>query len=422
MKTTVLICILIAFGSHLYAQQGWQYQISNLTGNQCGAICSITRDTVCVMSDGGMFLKTTDGGSSWTEHNTGINRSFFDLAFSNSNTGYAAGSKGTILETFNGGATWIPLATGTKADLFSVWIKSPENIWAVGDSGVILNSADGGCTWTKNNTLTGNRLNSICFQNSNTGFIAGNGGILLGTVNSGATWSPVNIATTKDLFSLSATNNYTYLLAGGVFNYDYNSDEVFKSADQINWTSNSIWTSIPGLSRLIFQNDSLGFTIGSELTTNGVSIIIMNKSTDYGQNWYTSFYNWNPPSSVGIAYGDISFATDSVGYALCGNNILKTTDQGTFVSIKELNHQPGFKIFPNPSASNEVSIELTGNMQGLSVEISDMQGMILVKKNNLKRLNLLDVSQTHPGVYFVRLMQDNRIIGVGKLLRCYPGL
>ena len=421
MKTNILICALVAFGSHLSAQQGWQYEISNLTGNQCGAICSLNKDTVCVMSDGGMFLKTPDGGSSWTEHNTGINRSFFDLAFSSSNTGYASGSSGIILKTFDRGTTWIPLSTGTNKDLFSVCIKSPENIWAVGDSGVILHSADGGCSWTKNNTLTGNRLNSICFQDSNTGFIAGNNGTLLETVNGGTTWSPVNIATTKDLFSLSATNNYTYLLAGGVINYYYSSDELFKTADNITWTSNYMGPSIPGLSRLIFQNDSLGFTMASNCTTNGECMIIMTKSSDYGQNWYTSFNNWNPPSLVGIAHGDISFATDSIGYALCGNNILKTTDQGTFVSIKELNQHPGFKIFPNPSASDAVSVELTGDLQGLSVEISDMQGMILVKKDNLERLNALDISQIHPGVYFVRLMKENRIIGVDKLLRLSPG-
>lgn len=404
---------------NLLAQQGWQYQNSNLTTNEYGAICAINKDTVFVIADSGVFNKTYNGGLTWNVQNTGFTVSFFDLSFCNIDTGYAVGQNGTIIKTINGGTNWTLLTSGTNKDLFSIYIKTPNNLWAVGDSGVILNSSDYGNTWIRYDTLTLKKLNNISFKNSSIGFILGNGGALFGTTNGGINWDTLNIATSKDLYSLTITDNYAYLLAGWVFDYFYDSDEIFMTTDNINWTSNYIGSTIPGLSKLCFQNDSTGFIIVSNCTTNGDCSIIITKTTDFGQNWISSFSNWNPPTGwVGIGYSDICFVNDSIGYVLCGNNILKTIDGGQWVNIKYSNFEKQFKIYPNPLTSDKLFFEFNNlDKIDLTFEISDIKGMKILSKIVSTNSDFIDLSGIDKGIYFVKLLQENKIIEVHKLIK-----
>ena len=418
MKTNLLMILVMTLSSQLLSQQGWQYQNSDLYSNQYGDICALNKDTVFIIANEGVFLKTYDGGTNWIEQNTGYLESFYDLSFINSDTGYAVGQNGTIIKTIDGGLIWTSQSSGTDKDIFSIYINSLNNIWAVGDSGIILNSSDFGNNWTLNNSLSNKRLNSIQFKNNDTGFIAGNNGTLFSTLNGGNTWDNINIGTTKDLFSITITDNYVYLLAGWVDDYYYDCDEFFKTNDNINWVSHYLEYAIPGISDLYFQNDSLGFYLSSNCTTNGDCGIEINKTTDYGQNWEKSLDDWNPPYMPGIGYSDIEFVTDSIGYVLSGDIILKTTDGGIFVGIKELNSSPHFTIYPNPSYSDKLNIKLLNtDFNGLSIKIFDIKGKIILKKNDLKSLGNINISNLNAGVYFVKLLKEDKIIDVKKLVK-----
>lgn len=411
-----LILLSFTVAIKLFAQPGWQYQNSNLSNNEYGAICAINKDTVFVIAGKGKFLKTVNGGIIWTTHNTGITVSFFDLSFINADTGYAVGQKGTILRTMDGGAHWDSLTSGTNKDLFSVSTKTPNNIWAVGDSGVILNSHDYGTTWIKNNALTGKKLNSIRFRNSNIGFIAGNTGTLFGTVNGGANWNTLTIATTNDLFSLTVTEKYVYLFAGGAGGGGFQANAIFKTNDGVTWTS-----IMPGFSygtaSLFFQNDSLGFFSASGCTTNGACFITIAKTTNYGQNWIPSLTS-TPPAMPGFAYSDIVFVTDKIGYVLCGNNILKTTDGGIFVNVKELEEHDGLKIYPNP-ATKMLTIDgkqfTKGNTYAV---IYDMMGkQIKNERINISQTTEIDVGILSEGVYFIKVYTEDGLVGIKKFLK-----
>jgi photosystem II stability/assembly factor-like uncharacterized protein len=54
-------------------------------------------------SQGGLILRTTDGGVTWTRQSTGTNNFLYGVSFVDSNTGWAVGSGGTILHTTTGG-------------------------------------------------------------------------------------------------------------------------------------------------------------------------------------------------------------------------------------------------------------------------------------------------------------------------------
>jgi photosystem II stability/assembly factor-like uncharacterized protein len=417
MKTKILLMLMIIFGSQAMGQQGWLYQPSTLYYNPYGAICSINKDTACVIANDGKFLKTVDGGMNWNETLTGSSMTFLDVVFSNGAEGYAVGTLGTIIKTVDGGINWSTLNTGTTKSLLSVFIGTSNGIWVVGDSGMILHSSDHGNTWTMNSSLTNKRLNSICFQDSGTGFIAGSEGTLLGTTDAGVTWNPINIGSIKDLFSLSITENRTYLLAGAVYGFSYYSEEMFQTQDHINWTGSMLGTSMPGSSRVFFPNDSVGFCISSNCTTNGECWIGIIKTTDSGLSWETSLNDWNPPQLVGMGSGDLVFATDSIGYALCGSNILKTTDGGTFAGIGQLKSARQMNIYPNPSTSGRLSIDLPGpDLPGTVIEISDIEGRVLYHTNSLRHRNNLDVKFLESGCYVVKCIQDNCVKEIAKFI------
>ena len=410
---TVSLTLTVAHG-----QTGWQYQNSNLTTNQFGhgAIYPINKDTVYVIADTGKFLKTYNGGTNWVSQNTGFTVFFFDLSFYNTDTGYAVGQNGTIIKTIDGGTNWTTLTSGTNKDLFSISAKVANNLWAVGDSGVILNSNNYGTTWIKNDTLTNNKLNSICFRNSNIGFIAGNNGTLFETVNGGTNWDTLAIATTKDLFSLTVTGNYAYLLAGWVMNYFFDSDELFKTNDNINWMNSNLLQSFPGSNaKLYFQNDSLGYTIGSNCTTNSDCGIIINKTTDFGQNWVNSFINVVYQMPIG-EYSDIVFATDSIGYALSGNKVLKTTDGGIFVAVKDLNDNSHLKVFPNPFSTQTV-LRTDNLLHNATLTVDNCFGQTVAQIKNINGQTVtLHRDNLASGLYFVRLTEENKTIAVDKLV------
>jgi hypothetical protein len=101
---------------------------------------------------------------------------------------------------------------------------------------------------------------------------------------------------------------------------------------------------------------------------------------------------------------------------LCGDNILKTIDGGTYVGIKELKTGPRIKISPNPATSDHVTIELNQVVMGSSIEISDIHGRILYHSSDAGTKNLIDTTPLGKGIFFVKLLVGNRVAAVEKFV------
>ncbi len=411
MKRMLLLTLLLAMtASLLPAQTGWVYQnpafsISNLNG----AICALDKDTVIVITDKGRMIYTSNGGANWAEINYNLSASFFDLAWGDGIGGMAVGQNGSILRINDGTL----LNSGTTHDLFSVCFSGPDEIWAAGDSGTILHSADGGSTWNPVTMPVNTRFNAIAFRGSG-GVIAGNGGVLLVTTDGGQTWTPANSGTTQDLFGLCMTPSYAYALAGTASssypNYLFLADNLVRSADLANWTMFSIGWGIPGMSGICFTGDDTGFSIGSGITTNREMLLRIDKTTDTALTWNPSLNDWDPPAAVGR--GDIDFATDSIGYALCGNNILKTTDGGTWVGIGEIGNETTLSAWPNP-ARDEVRVAVAGHQspgKGIWTVVNAF-GVTVLTVPFTSETQTLNIRSLPAGVYTVSLEAEGRRLG-----------
>src|SRR3990172_7960555 len=112
--------------------------------------------TGTAVGDWGVIVRTTDGGQIWTAQPSGTQASLLGVAFTDANTGTAVGD--AILHTSNGGASWTAQASGTSHILYGVDFVDAEIGWVVGGTIavphynaylVILHTTDGGMTWVK---------------------------------------------------------------------------------------------------------------------------------------------------------------------------------------------------------------------------------------------------------------------------------
>lgn len=227
----------------------------------------VTRDTMFVANNNGKIYRTDDGGNTWKTFNCGIRIS--SIEFVNSKVGYAGGSDAFILKTEDGGATWQKILTVnfTPSNTLAIKFIDVNTGFAFREHSTILKTIDGGKTWEE--YRIGDKIYSIYFLNNNIGFASGEHGVMYRTDDRGATWKWIGAS-------------------ARIYAYDLNS--------------------------IFFLNESTGFSVGSR------GRIL--KTTDGGTSW-------NTYSPTYIDVSDISFPTNSLGYAIAGDSVYKTIDGGS---------------------------------------------------------------------------------------------
>jgi photosystem II stability/assembly factor-like uncharacterized protein len=274
------------------------YNWSSLSGGNLTGIFFINNLTGWVVGYPGYIGKTTNG-SSFTQQPTGIQDRLNEVFFINENTGWIAGgdfANEVILKTTNGGTNWISQTSGTANKLFSVYFINENTGWAVGgpSSPKILKTTNGGTNWISQNTAgITTPLYSVMFANENTGWaVAGyiGGETIIKTTNGGINWFSQSSGDTRYLRDCYVIDTLRAVAVG---------------------QGGKIIT-----------------------TTNG------------GNNWNVM----NTGSSVEL--WAVDFPTDSTGYAVGSNIVLKTTNGGlTFFNENSSNLPDGFFLgqnYPNP--------------------------------------------------------------------------
>lgn len=131
----------------------------------------------------GTILFSNDGGATWTKQGTncaallGINLS--DVWAVDENTVWVVGNKDLILKTTDGGLDWkqiTPPDQNTNIDLNSISIVGKDNIWICSSKGQVFHSIDRGTHWSdiKSGVLGNHFLQGIHAINNNVVYVAGN--------------------------------------------------------------------------------------------------------------------------------------------------------------------------------------------------------------------------------------------------------
>jgi hypothetical protein len=83
-------------------------------------------------------------------------------------------------------------------------------------------------------------------------------------------------------------------------------------------------------------------------------------------------------------------------------------------NIGEFNNSE-IKIYPNPT-NDFVTIQVPNNFENNQVEIQDLSGKILFSKT-LSESALLDLSHLSVGTYFIRIIQDQQVLGIDRIIK-----
>ena len=194
----------------------WSNVSSRIAGAPVAGLCGmqvLSRDVVVAVgrwSGPPVFVKSTDGGASWTSRSLApLTSGLVDVFFFNELDGFAVGGLGdgpseteqrnsrtAILATADGGATWQTRYTSTAIGQRGWKIQFAGDrvgyVTTEGSAaeGVVVKTTDGGSTWRAVPVSARRSFEGVGFVEPDRGWVA-SGDSLFSTADGGATWRPL---------------------------------------------------------------------------------------------------------------------------------------------------------------------------------------------------------------------------------------
>lgn len=229
--------------------------------------------------DGGLILKTTDGGEKWTRQPMDVINNLWSVHFiGNGRLGWAVGDRGTLLATQNGGESWEERNVEGDDDLLQVRFASDgRRGWAVGARGTLHATENGGDTWTRRvfEHLRDRHLFSLHFDDDGrSGWIAGSRGAVLKTMDAGATWQTMTLPTRAEFGTVQFSRDGTKGLVAGSGGIAYRTQDSGRT-----WSPTIVGpTPNPRIRAIAFQGTS---QVGWAVDGSGKIF----RSDDRGETW-----------------------------------------------------------------------------------------------------------------------------------------
>lgn len=244
------------------------------------------------------------------------------IQFLNSSLGYVVGDNSTFLKTVNGGLSWSIIPVSGEMDFYDVYFLD-EQIGFVTKRDTIMKTIDGGLNWEQTGFSSWYHPKRLHFINDTTGFIGNTQSqYYFKTHNTGETWDSVRVLPAIHNFSLT---DIVFLdedtgFVGGAINTMTNSDNLILRTTNGGISWNQVYSHSHNSTKNIYFFDSQkGFAVGTRFYDN---MILWTE--DGGLSWHES----NIPYSFSNLTS-ISFLENGEGFCI-GNNgqILKSDDWG----------------------------------------------------------------------------------------------
>jgi photosystem II stability/assembly factor-like uncharacterized protein len=192
-------------GSHVFKTvdggETWERQ-SGGTLKTYYDVCFTDVNTGTIVSNQSIS-RTVDGGETWVKQKDNMEENLLGVSFIDANTGIVVGTHGLIMRTDDGGDNWTiqRRSPESRGMFWDVCLTSADTATVVGSVGTILWTTDGGRSWIEKESGTDQRLRAVTFVNSDTGLIVGGNNVILRTENGGQKWTSVKFRTTPRKFS-----------------------------------------------------------------------------------------------------------------------------------------------------------------------------------------------------------------------------
>ncbi|HVT72268.1 MAG TPA: immunoglobulin domain-containing protein, partial [Lacunisphaera sp.] len=185
-------------------------------------------------SNGSGTIFYSSDGQSFTEATLpGTQNNITDFLRVNSSLYYAVGNGGLILKSTDGGLNWTSVSSGTTSNILSITYLNGQFLATAAGSRVLV-SADG-TTWTNYSLpIGGMQMNGIAYGNGTYVAVGGsnNSGspfsyVLTSTTAASGSWTQRNVPTTETLKGIVFNN--------GVFTAVGTGGTIVRSTDGVNW-------------------------------------------------------------------------------------------------------------------------------------------------------------------------------------------
>lgn len=169
----------------------------------------------------GAFLKTTDGGATWTSLSPPAGQNMRQIRCASLDLCVATTANGASLVRTDNGGTSFTTPSPSTAPIYAAALNSATQLAAGGADGTQVTSSDGGVTFAPVGTrLSGSYQAIRPGIQLGTAFALGGNGALAKTTDGGTTWTRANVTTSRDILDAafaSASSGYALDSAGGLF-------------------------------------------------------------------------------------------------------------------------------------------------------------------------------------------------------------
>ena len=253
-----MIGFLILNISPLYSQWG---NLTPFNSTNLNAVYFADDKLGYAVGDGGLLIKTNDGGKTWVKITIGLTEDFYDVFFLNQDDGFIVGEQATLLVTTNGGVNWSGITIGISTNFNSIFFTDAQTGIIAGDNGYISKTTNSGAIWTQINSGVVFFLTSIHFSSKDTGYVTGSVGTLLKTTDGGDSWTSLSTGTIEilsDVFFLNGDRGYAVGKNGTIIKTTNGGSSFTKKSASSFWlkgihcTGNNVCTTV-GLFGTILQ-------------------------------------------------------------------------------------------------------------------------------------------------------------------------
>ncbi len=296
------------------------------------------------------LLKTTNGGSSWTNIAPAIIGNILDIKFTSSTTGFILTTSAStpLMKTTNGGSSWTHVTgfTGSVISSSKLYLKSSSEVYVYGDYQTYF-SSDGGNSWSEVSDLSAKYFYSISFPSSNVGYAINNSNdeaYLYKTTDAGVSWTNQGIISSLRIRSMNFSSDLVGYAVGESF--------IIGTTDGgVTWSL--LNSNVRG------SNESVSFVGGKAFIGGGFA------SAD---NWSTFQY-----LSGGHSLQDVSYTGTSYGYGVGYNGTVKKLAVSMVSGTPDVTQVPENIFFNNIQSTSFTLYWTNGDGDGR---------IVLIKANN----------------------------------------
>jgi photosystem II stability/assembly factor-like uncharacterized protein len=237
-----------------YAQQGnWIQQSPPSISVDLNDLYMVNASTAIAVGAGGMMIKTTDAGATWTTLPSGTSNTLLGIFFINPSTGWIFGSYSLLKKTIDSGATWVSQTTGVGAyvSLRAIHFVDASTGWLVASDNKIRKTTDGGATWNVQYTVTASyvSLEDVYFSNANVGLVIGysmGSGEIFRTTDGGLTWTSVDMGNSWFNKVVFISSQIGWAVGFTATTISYTSDPFGGGGISISGAKSAVWKTTDG--------------------------------------------------------------------------------------------------------------------------------------------------------------------------------